>query len=268
MHLGDQLYFWSPLKLLQSQGIDCQIIGPSALDFFFKASGIPIALIEELPELTGEIVLAKDEMAHHLSQTLKGSYHSLGLNFRTLPGKASISELIYLQICHYINTQTEVKINPQPKLLQTQEAPNFQAHSLPIPLPTDKNSALYNDYVASHFYQAYKRLTLLHTLGKKESKKNTALLYIGSQKDNKERPECPEFITMDLRGQLSLEDTVVLLSHPKIKKLISYDTFLCHIASLYNLEIEIVARNKTEKSFIEERFIPITPKPHLKKVVY
>lgn len=268
MHLGDQLFFWSPFKALIDSGIDCVILGPTPLSEFFNASKIPTQDIQTLNTLNGDWIISKEEMTHTLHKKITGSYTAIGFEFRNLEGKKPISQLIYKELLTLLEKKEHLKL-PE-KNLENYIAPktgiikNTELNSF---LEKTKNITLYNDFVISQQFQAQKRLPEIQKLGETESKKST-LLYIGSAQNKKERPYCPTFITKDLRGELPLDELYALIQHPNVKKIICYDAFLCHLATLYGLELSIVAKNKKNKAFLEERFIPITPQKDIKKTVY
>ena len=62
----------------------------------------------------------------------------------------------------------------------------------------------------------------------------------------------------DKRGAYSIKDIMLLMSSSKVKYVITYDTFIAHLATMYKIQLKLFVKSTLRIGTIKERFVPFS----------
>ena len=258
-HLGDQLFYLQLAHYLHTMNIKIIIIGPTPLYHLFEpydAEYIDISN-SSTHHITGAIILSKTDLLSDILPHISTSNFYMGMNYRTLQGKKRISDLI----CDHTFSKTPI---PKPPKIKFRN----KFKNIPKTTKIDLKSTptiFFNPYVASNRLQAFFRRKQIHNIAKQKASEGYQIILIGSKADKKASPQVPTYVMADLRDKISILELFNLFSLPQAKALISYDTFVAHVATLCNLPLITVTKSKKHNEFIAKRFVPFFETSHINK---
>ena len=62
----------------------------------------------------------------------------------------------------------------------------------------------------------------------------------------------------DMRGAYTIKDLITLMSSGKIDYVITHDSFVAHLASIYNVPLKLFVKSSHRLGIIKERFVPFS----------
>ena len=246
IHLGDQLFHLPLMQLLTTNGIDVAIVGPTQLDDLYHRLGMRI--IHQTDDLSDALIVSKKEMFPRLvSLKPKGSLF-LGFEYMALGGDQRISDVLISKVMPHLNlVHQSFSFNP------TWVTQVFSASSETF---SDEPICLINHMVSSHRLQAKSRVFEFVDLAKQMKAKGYKLILLGSHSDQNVKVPYHEFVDLDLRGQISMTELFELFKSSQVKVVISFDTFLAHLASLFSKDLILVHKSPARSAMVNQRFIP------------
>lgn len=247
MHLGDLLFFLDIVQLCNHSGIGITLVGSNQLEWFFHQYGVHYAPAFERVNQPG-IILTKSDQLYALKK-----YHLhtiIGFNFWRVTGQGPIAALICRVFARYMHQYHPNHPLNQPKTRL--KAPLIT----PGPnLRFSKPIMVVNSFVASQQWQHYMQLPALNQWVY-ELRKLHAIqtVCVGSKKDRLKHIGYP--VDRDLRGELSIEELMVLLRSNDVKCVVTFDTFIAHLATLLQIPVYVVVKSRWKKQLIRSRFVP------------
>ncbi|HVY36211.1 MAG TPA: hypothetical protein VG982_02985 [Candidatus Paceibacterota bacterium] len=253
MHLGDQLFHLGTMRALIQSGIDTAIVGPTPLAPLFDRLGIRVTTSTDVEKLPGVLIITKKELFWQTTRSFPQA-SALCLNYKSL-GDLRIGDFIHSEVCRIFK---EVKKDPiQPLSTDLWKLPTFPLHANTSFASKHTNCIIFNDFVASGFLGIAKQRKHLHNIAQEQKKEHMAhCVYVGSAKEA--CTSAPLFIDSDLRGKLSLMELIERIADSTVVAVISFDTFIAHLACLYGKNATIVPRRRTWKSWIKKHFFPMS----------
>lgn len=245
VHLGDQLFHIGIIRGLIESQIKVVIIGNSPLNNFFKEKcpGVKIENSSYLFSVKNSLIITTFDALISLLKKQKTCV-LVGIKYHPPKGKR-IGDYMYEIISKEIAQIGGMTISKNKAIFWQME----KKRSIP-------EVVIYNDFVASGLIQAKFQRRILNKIGAKESKREQYITYIGSPKEAKSK--APAFIHKDKRGFYSIKELMELFFHGKVKKSISFDTFIAHTAVLSETPCVIVPRKNNWGKFISNGFFPMS----------
>ena len=119
-------------------------------------------------------------------------------------------------------------------------------------LNDSSNRIVVNSFVESQRLSSWCRLSAFNQFVKKQSVDQ--VVCVGSLNDLQQSIgyECGQ----DLRGALSIMELIAYLSTHKIQMVVTFDTFLAHLALLLNLNLVVFVKSRFRRGIISNRFLP------------
>lgn len=237
-HLGDRLFFIPLVYSLRQKSIVVTFNKEEHLfqDIYYTLFGGFHSLdISTSP--TGEVVLPSPSYADK-----RHKYKDFILvDFTDISAKQKVSDEL---------------ISSFSKLLEIDLTCDWRAalaiYQPPVSQVAIKNkSYVFNNYINSGFFRKYfvseQKLSMkareLSSMGYK-------IIHLGSESDKKNDCNSYDFVDYDLRGVLSVSQTVQLMFSPNVLGAVTYDNFIMHLCGIYNRRAYVLFRGR----FLKKNF--------------
>jgi len=104
---------------------------------------------------------------------------------------------------------------------------------------------VFNNYVNSGFF----RLFFIKNIVLEErceylKKQGFKVIHVGSPADKSSDSRRYDFVDIDLRGQLPMNDLLDLLSSHNVHEIVTYDNFIMHMAHIFNKSTSVLFRGR------------------------
>lgn len=267
VHLGDQLFHCQLIEAYRNH-FDIHVVCPRVMVSFFKSLNVKAYPVSELKPLDFEsaLLISKNDMLFSVYQMFPKNNHFIGIDYGKTQSKERISNTIvsvvtqYLRELNWLNDVSEsahsisfvsslVKLNEELK-------PNAFLTEL---AQLNQSYYVYNPYVASNHLSARKRKGKLLEMANDLKQKGFGIILAGSQNDLSSDLQTYEIADLDARGKLTALELFNLFSMPQVLGLISFDTYIAHVATLCHKDLHIVMKSDKNLDFYREKFIPMLP---------
>ncbi|MBT5855711.1 hypothetical protein HOH87_03650 [bacterium] len=262
MHLGDLLFYLPLLDRLVRQGVSVALLGESPIGGLFRAIGCRWEREGYQEHLQDAVVLGKSDMLHQVAKYESKNTAFIGMDYRRLVGDARIARLISTAVegvfkafkWDWDDKVSSFEFSFLRKVLEgvnTKGAWREEVESL-----SNESSQIwvFNNYLSSGFRGNGAMQEIL--IKRAEDKKKATYIYIGSENDRLKSPGSLPFIDLDLRGKLTPLEIVELLAMKEVAGAICFDTFISHVATLLEKDVDCVPRSKHMANIINRRFVP------------
>jgi|SRR3989339_87291 len=229
MHLGDHLYFIPLIKKLSKVNIKISIAPTQMMQFAFTAFPIfdPAKKIKRL-------IVSRVEL-YPIIQKIFGRIDYFLYDTMSPAIDSPISNYILKTFCEYYS------LSSIDQTIYAKDYLNFEISLKPeFDYLKNKNLIFLNNYVDSGKFRVSKKRTKILLDHLKIIKKNNFVIHLGSEKDKqKDTRDYTSIIDLDLRGKTSIQDLFSLLSLDSIYAVYCHDTFIMHVANLFNHPIYV-----------------------------
>ena len=254
MHWGDLLFFLRIIWSAKSSQIPTYLVGESALLSIFSTVGVQHAVC--LADVPVGLVLTKNDSPLFFK---KNKHTLIGFNFWRLKGRARISDLVFDVFCLVIKdlgVWPHFKDAPTSFIYQYKNAlVDRQFDSALSALRIKDSYILLNSFVGSQKIGTFFRQRFFSGFVKRLSAQNkVSRILIGSKTDVKKTVAYP--LDVDLRGQLNVSALIYLFSRPQLKRVVTFDTFIAHLACLHGVSLDVIVKSRSRLTLIKERFVP------------
>lgn len=269
VHLGDQL-FHQPIINFLNQKYEVYICTYPDLTEYFLSQNLKTLSFQELKSknLEGAIFISKHDMLYEVFRNFSYSYAFIGLNYAKLEGEdkiiVAIAKLIleaFFKFGIFDNPIISLKdINFEAYIPENIVNKYNQEKILKLFLQNfNKKFFIFNDKVASNYIGAVFQKLIFRQLIKKKIKEGYKIVYISE----KERGFLSNLIIgkvdFDLSKKFNPCSLFALFSLPNVIGVISFDTYIAHVASIFKKELYIVMRKRNKSMLFKKRFIPMFP---------
>jgi hypothetical protein len=229
-HLGDRLFFFPLIRALYDKNIPIKITDNGLTErLFYSIYGIHLLNSES------ETYLCISPKPSFLSFFKKyGKY--IVCDFTDLAVTSKISE----ELIHSFNSLFDLN------LVYNVSIVNKPFDSLKNPLLTKNNDyIIFNNYINSGFFRTHfldktllnKKCIDLKCLGYK-------VVHVGSMQDKDNDREVYDFVDIDLRGILPIEDLVLLLGSSNVLEIVTFDNFIMHLGHIFQKSTWVLFRGR------------------------
>jgi hypothetical protein len=262
MHLGDLLFFLEVVLCCKRSNISVFLVGKDVLLPLFNVFGV--SHITTLQGATSGLILTKDDaLSEYRSKDMK-RHTILGFNFWKLRGFVPVASLVLQEFSSFCQQYvSEFLLVPKENILEDidsalHQIPKF-SHGTQVSQEfvflENESYVLLNSFVQSQKVSTLFRKGLFNRLAKSSTidSKETCLC-IGSLQDKRVRLGYD--VDIDLRGELSIDQLLRLFASGSVKKVMTFDTFIAHLAVLFNVELHLIFKSGLRKRIIKDRFVP------------
>ena len=233
VHLGDQLFFKPLISRLKSVNSNIFVLTTASMEFIFNEYAK-----NNLEDYSDSLFISRDDLLPHLRNRFNDLdyflYNTMSLNINE-----PISNHILNKFCDYYKlSSTELEIS-NVDYLDFDLVNKDKFNLLPV-----ANIVILNNYTDSGKFRlsAKRRRQLLENI-KSNKLQDDFVVHLGSQKDkDTDKNNYSGMVDLDLRGKASIEDLFFILSLGNIKTVYCHDTFIMHIANIYNQKICLLFR--------------------------
>ena len=205
-----------------------------------------------MSDLPPGVVLTKNDSLLFL----RNGHHSIvGFNFWHLLGNGPISQIVFNQFKELCIQKFPHFDFLKPKLpffefyysqCQSNQESNFIF---------DQDVSIVNSFVESQRVSSFFRQNLFaQYLTKIQALEDSIVVCVGSEKDKTK--SLPYTIDHDLRGKLTIKELMTLFSSNQIKRVVTFDTFIAHLAILHKIHVDLFVKSKKNLEFVKDRFVP------------
>lgn len=269
VHLGDQLFHQPIIKFL-NQKYEVYICTYSDLTEYFLSQNLKTLSFQELKSknLEGAIFISKHDMLYKVFRNFSSSYAFIGLNYAKLDGEdkiiITVAKVIlgaFFKLRIFDNPDKFLKsINFEAYIPENIVNKYRQEKVLKLFLENpDKKFFIFNDRVASNYIGTIFKKLFFRQLIKKKRKEGYKVVYVSE----KERGILSNLIIgkvdFDLSKKFNSCSLFALFALTNIEGVISFDTYIAHIASIFKKELYIVLRKRNKNELFKKRFIPMFP---------
>ena len=248
MHFGDLLFFLDIVWLANANNLPVFLVGSNHLKGFFSL--FKVKHLTHLSQAPSGIVLTKSDsylFFKDLDHTL------IGFNFWKVEGAGPISPLLkqhFLQFCKDVFPNLIFKMPDKPFTCFFKELALENRHSKHCDKWVVVNSFVKSQRIAAFFRQR----AFTHYVKSLYDCRDHQFVCIGSKADALVNVHYP--IDKDLRGQRSIDDLLHLFINNKIERVITFDTFIAHVAILFNVPTDVFIKSKFRTAVTKQRFVP------------
>ena len=271
VHLGDQLFHQPLLTLWQRYGYDIKIATSPVLAPYFLAQGLSLIQPEDYAQIEGAVIITKNDLAHSITELFPHGNFFVGANYHLVeysgPICVGLARAVYSALDRlslelpplpdennslynpYVPPAQDDQTKWRKRLLEDE-----RAH------PNAFGYLVYNDFVSSAYLEAKMRAPIIREQGQRKKAEGYRLIYTGTQREKQARPQAPEIVDLDLRGQLSALDLYQLFAQPSVRGVICYDTFVMHVASALRKDLYVTMKKRGRNWHdYKRRYIPMYP---------
>ena len=271
IHLGDQLFF-QPLIDFLNKKTKIIMINKTPLLGYFQALEYSVFKNFNLMGDRGNIIISKPELFPKIFKKLSPEYNFfVGIDFSFPKSDKKVARMIFDSVLGSINqikefkgageTRKEMNCHFLPdNLAEKIELSDRASKIISLLRKLDKKIYLFNNYVASNFLGVRKKeIDKLIKIAKEKKNSGYYLVHIGSKADKETDNREYSFIDLDIRGKINPVEMFVLMSLPNVEGVISFDTFIFHIASLFSKKsyLALKSRGEKENEKVKKVFIPM-----------
>ena len=201
-------------------------------------------------QLTNKTMKIQTNRREFLKHTL------LGVNFWKLPGNGPVAGLVRVAISDFCEAVCpSIQLQPQPLVFD--EAVHLLTHDVAVPKTSLNNIVLANSFVASQRISTYFR----HNAFCKYVQhlfdcEDIHIILIGSLNDQSKKVLYSYH--QDARGEYTVTDLMALMSSGQVLYIVTFDTFIAHLASLYNVPLKLFVKSTRRLGVIKDRFVPFS----------
>ena len=254
MHMGDMLFFLDIVWCLIQSNIKVAVVGHDDLNCIFSVFGVEHVGSFDLIDEPG-VVLTKYDAFYSLRR-----YRELtlvGFDFWQVPGNGRIASDILAQVRMMFQSLWGVTlVNRSDMGKQGMFDGVFRAHFDAMSSHNASSVVVINSYIESGIWGYYSQLKRFnaHVQQLKSDDASISFVCVGSLNDAKK--PLPISVDRDLRGQLTIEQLVHFFATEHIACVVTFDTFIAHLAVLFGCKVQLMARSKRKQSMIVDRFVP------------
>jgi hypothetical protein len=251
VHLGDLLFFLDTIWMCQASKIPVILAGSNQMAEFFKLFGVAHQNTFTRPG----IILTKDDSL----LLLRPSVHTVvGFNFWKIPGVGPVSPIVKHQFQLFCAKYTRAWTLIQPNChffdyFKSNCVAHFAAFEdqprCRIPL---SSVVLINSYVSSNTIAWRFRCPQFNRFLNQFKAQYTVC--VGSASDKQRALNFDP--NQDLRGALSINELLAILAQGRISLVVSFDTFIAHLAVLFDIDLNVFVRSKFKITQTSQRFLP------------
>lgn len=254
VHLGDQLFYQPVIDFLNKQ-FQVEIITYSAMKNYFSSLGYKTYVLDEKEneKIEGAILITTKDMFWEITRKFSKNNIFFGIEFSSPPKAKRVVEIIFeiiLEVFKKLNISCKTSdldnVNLCPIFSSSILEKYKNSSSLKIFLENlDKKFFLFNNYIFSRFIGiGPKRKKMLEDLAKEKKKEGYLIVHTGSKKDKETDRKKYDFIDYDLRGITEPLELFKILSLDNVYGVISFDTFIMHVASMLRKDLYIVIKSR------------------------
>lgn len=237
-HLGDRLFFLPLMAALQAEGCELLLASNDKLtQSLFNGllqSPLPMAVAEE--DFNGLVVI---QLPSLLDRYKKYPF-LLAADFTDPRCDKGIAQQLVESIAQELDMQLRQDL---PLLLK---APVF---SSVLPQEEGVSYFVFSNYIDSGGFRKFfvneevlpRKVRELRALGHR-------IVHVGSERDKAGDVRHYDFVDIDLRGQMRIEDMPGLLNDPRVQGIVSYDNVFMHLAGLFGKQAFVLFRGRLSKT--------------------
>jgi ADP-heptose:LPS heptosyltransferase len=265
MHLGDQLFHVPIIKNFINR-YEFYVCGESPLNPYFEYLSAKICGYKNF-KIKGAIFIGKDDMAYSFWKKFGKENFYIGINYAVLQYEEKITVSLLSILLNALkrfdeNIDVDKELNRADFSFPIFENKNLDEEERKILeniSKEDKKFLVFNNYVASDYISARKRINLLEKIAKEKKEEGYSIIHIGSKKDKINDKKNYNFVDYDLRGKLNPLTLFNLFNLNNVYGIISFDTFPMHVASIFKKDLYVVVRKEERKEIYRKKFIPCYP---------
>jgi hypothetical protein len=265
IHLGDQLFNVPLVKNLLNR-YEFYVCGKSPLNSYFEYLGVKVFDYRYF-NIKGAILIGKDDMAYSFWEKFGKENLYIGINYAVLQYEEKITVSLLRILLNVLkrfdeNIDVDKELNRADFLFPIFENKNLDEEERKILeniSKEDKKFLVFNNYVASDYISARKRINFLEKIAKEKKEEGYSIIHIGSKKDKINDKKIYNFVDYDLRGKLVPLALFNLFNLNNVYGIISFDTFPMHLASIFKKDLYVVVRKEERKEIYRKKFIPCYP---------
>lgn len=251
MHLGDLLFFLDIVSVCRQSNIPVYLVGSVDLKSFFKIFDVGhITSFNDSPY--PGLVLTKSDSVYSLQHNC--DHDILGINFWKISGEGPISKLLLHQFVAYCESYvTEFQFKAE-GLISFEDV--FLNHINAMKLNRDLDPIiLVNSFVDSSQFSHWFQLKAFNKcVDQKKQLHGYPTICVGSVKDQSQKIGYQ--VDSDLRGQMTIDELISFFATKHILEVVTFDTFIAHLATLFNIPITLFVRSQFRGDLIRSRFVP------------
>jgi hypothetical protein len=236
-HLGDRLFLWDTIKLINSVNKTLYVSKNDKLTIeFLKIFNIKFEIFD------GKIenILTVSLKPMFLYKLMNNGWNALNikyLDYFAYDGPLSKSIAYEFSLGQDLHTKIPFKMN---------DRNSFQRN---------EKIVLFNNYVDSgRFRLKFVDEKLLFFKCKKFKSMGYKIWHVGSASDKKSDKNFYEFVDSDLRGKTNIKNIIKYFLENRITEVVSYDNFFLHLAELFEIRSHILFRGRFTKKARKKHF--------------
>ncbi len=263
VHLGDQLFHQPLFNLLRTK-YEVLIATGAVMAPYYAAQGLKTISRAEYSSMQGAVIITKNDLAYACSKLFPNGNLFIGVNYHQLEDKSPITYALTKSVFEIVGPF----VADLPALPSSDDAvyapyvPDFSNADRPTwlsELDANEQYLAFNDVVNSNQISAKRRHHLLLEMADRKKNEGHKIIYIGSEKDRLASPVSPSFVDIDLRGKLKPIELYRLFASENVHGIISYDTFVMHVASALRKDLHVVMRSSRWPVEFRQKYIPMFP---------
>ena len=234
-HLGDHFFIEPLVRLMRDNYLEVEIIPLPQMNFYFERLGFVVP--KQFDPSRYDLIISRIEFYPLLEKISK-----------TLLILDTTDNRIDQPICDYFLEHVATLLQLNPKITSAKPfTPNFESPSSLI--DPSKKYLIFNNYLASSRFLITKSdLNLLAQTARQVAHEgNMQIIHTGTTQEKLHDPEVYDFVDVDLRGKLSVEELFSLYASDNILHNVSFDAFGMHLFLLYNKPSHILFRGRLLK---------------------
>ena len=267
VHLGDQL-FHQPLIELWRSGYELNVAVSGPFAPYFTSQGVRVISPDEYQSVAGAVIITKNDLAYDVAHRFPSGNYFVGVNYHLVqdPGP----------ICYALARTVYDALTPLALDLPDLPGESSGVFTPYVPdgliaemreekwvesITSDSGSKylVYNDFVSSNHFAATRRMSVIAELARRRKAEGYKIVYTGSREEARKRPRPPDFVDVDLRGAFGPIGLYKLFSLDNVAGVISFDTFVMHVASAFRKDLYIVRKSVDYPAGYRRKYVPMYP---------
>lgn len=239
MHLGDHIFFEPLIRELKKAGFNVEIQPVKMMEFYFINLGYQIGNIKTKKY---DLIVTRIEFYPSLKNSNFSIIYVEIANYKIIQ---PLCFDIIKKLFNILKIETE-KIDDIPKLVSS-----VLSESLKNILNSKDKYILFNNYIDSGSFRITKKHynKLIEYVQELKMKTGYKIIHTGSKNDKQKDKRIYNFVDIDLRGKLSIEDLFNLVQLNNVVYNVSFDAFQMHLFFMAHKKSYIMFRGRFTKRY-------------------
>jgi hypothetical protein len=229
-HLGDRLFFFPLIRALYESDIPINIVDNGlSKKLFYSIYGVHLKNVRSDINLN---ISPKPSFFGFLNKY--DNYIICDFNDLKVKNKISLELIKSFNLLLNLNLDYRIATIIKP----------FESHQF-LPIIKNEKYIIFNNYINSGFFRLFFISTMpLIKRCKHLKKQGFKVIHIGSANDKKSDLQKYDFIDIDLRGKLSMNALIELISSDYLSEVITFDNFIMHLSHIYTKPTSVLFRGR------------------------